>query len=640
MKYLSIISGIFLLCVAFFWWGFSAGAYETYPGAKIKEICDEVAAFVRGGESDEKSIGEKLANDMGIRPDRLMENASLNENRVYQPLPIEGLKKRRALPLVFADRKNTFPPGYLLIWGAFDFETHIHGAILLDENLRMVHRWIPDEEAFIEEVKAYNEKMIQEGREEVSYIPTQLTFPQGLAVFPDGSLIFNDSDPGNGMQKIDYLSNVQWIKLGSFNHIISKDESGAKIWAIEGNDRLHRIDTTSGMSLTIIKVQDIMKANSDCSLLSIRRNFISGEWIYDPWHFNDIEVLPVDYESAFPQFHPGDLLMSMRALHAIMVVDPNSLKIKWWRAGSFIQQHDPDWQKSGLITVYDNNTRDKYRIGHYLGRERYSRIVSIDVNNYKTEVLYDGNTDQFYSSIRGKHQFLPNGNILITSSMQGRIFIVDGDGRTVFEIVNMYDEKKALLVSEAIWLPKDFFAFDTSEKNPLKAGTDKSRAKWHPGQNLSLHSSASQTPLKQHIEGLPPVPLEMELPFVDNPFLVFDGWSGPENLFRWSTGHDAFLHFSLPEEVSEQNVLVQLSIHTLGRQKIRVSCNGKFIKLFDVEIARPEKISFHIPASVISSSELNMLAFEFPDARSPDSPDQRVLAMALHGIEFDLYRKQ
>ena len=640
MKYLSIISGIFLLCVVCFWWGFSAGVYEIYPGAKIKQICDELAAFVRGGESNEKSIGEKLANDMGIRPDRVLVNASLDENRVYLPLKIEGLKKRRSLPLVFADGKNAFPSGYLLIWGAFDFEKNIHGAILLDENLRVVHRWIPDEDAFIAEVHAYNEKMAQEGREEIELIPTQLTFPQGLAVFPDGSLMFNDSDPGNGMQKIDYSSNVLWIKLGSFSHILSKENRGSSIWTMESFSRLHKIDTASGVSLKLIKVQDIMSANSDCTLLSVKRNLFHGEWYFDPWHFNDIEPLPVEYKSAFPQFNPGDLLLSTRSLHAIMIVDPDTLKIKWWRAGAFIQQHDPDLQKNGLITVYDNNTHDKYRIGHYLGRNRYSRIVNINTDNYETEVLYDGAIDQFYSEIRGKHQLLPNGNILITSPMQGRVFIVDGDGKTVFEMFNMYDNKKALLVSEAIWLPRDFFTFDIGKKQYLSSDTDKSRAKWHPGQDLSLHSNISETVLKQNIEGLPQVPLGTELSFEENAFLVFDGWSRAEHSFRWSEGREAFLYFNLPKEASEQSVLVQLSIHTLGRQKIRVSCNEKSIKMFDVNMANSQKISFHISASAISSSGANRLEFEFPDARSPDSPDPRTLAMALHGIEFYLDREQ
>lgn len=633
MKYFSFISGMFLVALFFFGWGFFAGEYETFPGSTFKQIRDEIVAFVRGGESNKKSILKKLTNDMGIRPERMLVQPEERKIREYRNLEINGLKERRYLPLLFMDSEEVFPSGYLLVWGAFDFEMHLHGGILIDENGTVMHSWVPDEDAFVSEVNEYNKKIADKGKE-VDYKPPQGRFPHGLVIYKDGSLIFNDGDPGNGMQKIDFCSKVLWIKLGAFNHVISKQESDSSVWAMDRDDMLHRIDAATGESLQIIKIDEIMEVNSGIDILGIRRNYIDGKWLGDRWHFNDIEPLPVQYKDAFSGFNPDDLLLSMRSLNAVMVLDPDSKKIKWWSVGAYSRQHDPDWQQDGSITVYDNQMRDKYGLGQHSDTLKFSRIVRMTVNNYQSEVLYDGKNDNFYSSIRGRHQILPNGNILITSSMQGRILIVNNRGETVFEMLNKYDSSECLLISEAIWLPHDFFDFDIKKKDCLNATSNKS--KWRTGQNASLHYTASRMELKHDILNLKPLPFETELSFRSNPFLAFEGWSQAEQTFRWSEGNSASLHFWLSHEIPKQNISVKLRIHTLGRQKIQVYCNDKFIKDLDVETGIADLLSFYIPASAVKPSDVNTLRFIFPGARSPDSPDPRVLAMALHGIEFSL----
>ncbi|HOP48063.1 MAG TPA: arylsulfotransferase family protein [Desulfobacteraceae bacterium] len=632
MKYMRPISCFFLVAVIFFSWGFFAGEYETFPGSTVKQIRDEFVAFVKGGEVNKKSIVEKLANDMGIRPERLLVRPEEKRKGEYQNLEIGGLKKRRSLPQIYMDKGKAFPSGYLIVWGAFDFETHLHGAILIDENGTVIHKWVPDEEAFVSEVKEYNKKL-PKGKE-VEYKPPQGRFPHGLVIYQDGSLIFNDGDPGNGMQKIDFCSNVLWIKLGKFNHVISKQESESSIWAMDKDDMLHKIDSATGESLQIIQVEEIMESNPDVDILSIRRDYIKGEWFHERWHFNDIEPLPVQYKGAFQGFNPGDLLLSMRSLNAVMVIDPDSKKIKWWRVGVCSRQHDPDWQQDGCITVYDNQMRDKNGVGQAPDSLRFSQIVRINVNNYQSEVIYEGKRDNFYSHIRGNHQILPNGSILITSSNQGRVLIVNNIGKTVFELLNKYGSNESLLISEAIWLPHDFFNFDISEKDCLKAASNKTE--WHAGQNSSLHYTASRMEIKHDIQKLKPLPFETELSFNDNPFLVFDGWSKPEQKFRWSEGNSASLHFRLPREISRNKIFVKLCIHTLGRQKIQVYCNDKFVRDFDVQAGSSKIMSFNLPASTVKPSDVNTLRFVLPGARSPDSPDPRLLAMALHGIEFNL----
>ena len=76
------------------------------------------------------------------------------------------------------------------------------------------------------------------------------------------------------------------------------------------------------------------------------------------------------------------------------------------------------------------------------------------------QIIYPGEDEKFYSSKFGKHQVLPDGNILISSPEQGRIFEVSREGETVFEFVNRFDESRVLKVSEAKWLPENFFTVD------------------------------------------------------------------------------------------------------------------------------------------------------------------------------------
>ncbi|MDA3894761.1 MAG: aryl-sulfate sulfotransferase [Desulfobacteraceae bacterium] len=634
MKYIRYISGFFLIIVFSFGWGFCAGAFHLFPGNILIPIKNEITAFIQGVGYNKKSIAEKLANDLGLRPDRQLAKGAPQKQKNYQPLSFEGLKKRRQAPLIFTNDlqngNNVIPSGYLFIWGAFDFDDHLHGGILIDEKGNVVHHWVPDEKDFVSEIDAFNKTLPKRNR--IKYDPPQGRFPHGVVVFPDGSIIFNDSDPGNGMQKIDFCSHAQWIKLGKFNHVISKGTEDGTIWAMDKANFIHQLDTSKGESRQVIQIEDVIEANPDIDVLGIRRNYLEGKWLDDPWHFNDIEPLPLLYQNVFPQFNPGDLLLSMRSINALMVLDPETKKIKWWRLGACSRQHDPDWQPDGSITVYDNQMRDKNNIN--FGNEKFSRIIKINVDNYKTDVLYDGKHDNFYSNIRGKHQILPNGNILITSSMQGRVLIVNPEGETVYEFLNTYDKKgNVLVLSEAIWLPKNFFNFNIDKDRRCEQVND-SKKKWHPGQNNKLHFAVSELKLEQSILNLEPVPFETELPHGKNPFLAFEGWSQAEPDFRWSEGKSAYLHFKINKKLSIETVTLKLNIQTFGDQCIQIFLNEEVLQKTDIHFRQKTTLLLPLPTGLLRKNNINTLKFEFPDARIPDSSDSRALAVAFYSAEF------
>ena len=77
------------------------------------------------------------------------------------------------------------------------------------------------------------------------------------------------------------------------------------------------------------------------------------------------------------------------------------------------------------------------------------------------KVLYQGTGDHvFYTDTLGKHQNLENGNLLISSGEEGRVFEVTPAGEIVWEFINRYDEDRVIMLHEGTRFPKDYFEVD------------------------------------------------------------------------------------------------------------------------------------------------------------------------------------
>lgn len=418
--------------------GFCVGLYVYANRTWPYPIVQQLEAWVNGESFT--TLEDKLANDLDIVPARHLVTVDLKApgDRVYKSLEGLPIRSRRIAPKYFLSPDA--PKAYRVIFGTFDFKDKRYGAVLLDPEGKVKHIWQPSQE-----------DVPWEHRDDAN------VFPHGFDVDHDGS-IFAAYDNGTSLTKYDYCGKILWRLRGGYHHSVTLgDDHTLWVWGPTKDDParkdcLVQIDSRTGKVLKAIPLQAVLDANPEIDVFGIRQldEHKRSTWVVDgggQWHPNDIDPLPASLASKYPQFKAGDLLVSLRSVDLVFVMDPDTLKVKWWRQGQTRRQHDPDWGRDGNIIVFNNNMhRD------------YSSIVEIDPKTYQGKVLLDGKKYNFYSHIQGKHQEMPGGGILITSPQQGRVFEVDRKGKVVFEFLNVYDDKnRSLSVSEAKSLPLDYF---------------------------------------------------------------------------------------------------------------------------------------------------------------------------------------
>ena len=347
-------------------------------------------------------------------------------------------------------------PGWRVVVGMFELDgERRHAALALDPEMTVRHVWPLHERGVA----------VPDGVE----IQTPFyKFPHGFAPLPDGSIVFG-FDHGKSLRRFDVCGRELWTRVGGFHHAVTYDAATHSVWALRAGpsdepgvpldenfrDHVVQLDADDGRTLAEFHLHDVMAANPDLDILGVRQlddhERDRPEWGHDPHHMNDVDPLPAALADRFAGFEPGDLAVSLRSLNLVMVVDPDTLAVRWWRSGFVRRQHDPDWLPDGRLLVFDNNMN-----------RGPSRIVAVDPATFAVEARVDGAAYDFHTGIRGKHQQLPDGTIAITSAMQGRVFEVAPDGSVAFELVNFRDASKAevIVLSEAFWLPPDGFAVD------------------------------------------------------------------------------------------------------------------------------------------------------------------------------------
>ena len=195
----------------------------------------------------------------------------------------------------------------------------------------------------------------------------------GALALPDGSVVFN-FDSG-GLVKLDRCGKVVWTLARKTHHSVELAEGGG-FWVPGTRYHSEESDSPFPPFQTPFEEDTIMKVSEDGEVLieiSVPKLFYdnglealltaTGEmffqfkmnWDQEIVHLNKIEELSSVFADDFPMFKAGDLALSLRKYNLILVVDPDTKKIKWLRIGPWLRQHDPEFIPGGKLIVFNNN---------------------------------------------------------------------------------------------------------------------------------------------------------------------------------------------------------------------------------------------------------------------------------------------
>lgn len=171
----------------------------------------------------------------------------------------------------------------------------------------------------------------------------------------------------------------------------------------------------------------------------------------DLLHLNDVEPFPKSMKEGF--FTKEDVLVSLCNVNTVFVFNRKTMRIKYITTGMFVAQHDPDFIDGDTFSVFDNNKN-----------AGFSRIVLVSGKENSMKVYYEGSEDApFFSSFMGKHQWLPNGDLLVTESLEGRAFEINREKKIVWEYTNLVGDGKIGLVEQVQRYPMRYGAFYTKQ---------------------------------------------------------------------------------------------------------------------------------------------------------------------------------
>jgi len=283
----------------------------------------------------------------------------------------------------------------------------------------------------------------------------------GAVVMPNGDLVFNFNDLG--LVRLNPAGEVVWRLPYQTHHSVYLHDDG-KLWVSglkvheEADPKYPNYEppfdeftlleiSGDGKIEREISVFELLQSNDLQGLMYLgnieKHSTVTGR---DTLHLNDVECFPAEMSSDF--FQHGDIMISLRNINSVLVFNPDSLKVKFACTGMFVRQHDPDFIDGNTISVFDNN-----HVGPY-GSGVQSRIVAIDAPTNGLTVKFAGNDDvPFYTDEMGKHQWLPNGNLLVTESVLGRAFELNPAGEVVWEYINYVAPDQVGYVTEVTRLP-------------------------------------------------------------------------------------------------------------------------------------------------------------------------------------------
>jgi len=143
----------------------------------------------------------------------------------------------------------------------------------------------------------------------------------------------------------------------------------------------------------------------------------------DLFHANSVKILSQARASRFPLFRAGQVLISLRSLHTIVVLDVRRRSVVWAARGMWRLQHDAEFLDNGHLLLFDN-----------YGSTKGCRVIEYDPVSQAIPWVYShADSSPFHAFFRGMKQRLPNGNTLIVDPEAGRLLEVTANKDVAWE---------------------------------------------------------------------------------------------------------------------------------------------------------------------------------------------------------------
>lgn len=309
--------------------------------------------------------------------------------------------------------------------------THGCWAWVIDRQGNILHSWEVD-----------LDKLLAGMPKPAGRTKTSNFYPQGMALQPDGSLVFtiigfNTYPYQIGLAKVSKSGEVLWTRWTNNHHWIVTDAAGT-IYAPGMTFKKDMtyfgesfVDTrcngqVMAESIDIFAPDGTLQRRYDL-IDTIERSDRPG-LLYglrdgcDPIHLNSIDLATPAAAVRLPGVEAGDMLVSLRESDTIAVVGRRDGLIKYAVTGRTAAQHSPKFLPDGTVLVFDN-----------LGGRRKtggSRIVRVDLATGETSTVFprEGNTAElpFVSDDGGHLEISPDGKrAMVITKEPGRAIEID-----------------------------------------------------------------------------------------------------------------------------------------------------------------------------------------------------------------------
>ena len=451
MKRIQLIALAYVLVAVSFIWGAMSIKYKVFPGPGLISILDEWDSFTKGHPDEpQTSPLKKLVSDMGGVPFRYVQE---KENTLTTPANAQEFSiDQSGILFKGYSTPNKTPPGYILFFSAFQFPGKNNvGAVLIstDGKLEGVWPFANKRLSVIPDIDFDRKVILPSGKYHfpwgcnISDIDRELDIKSfanghhGIQVAPDGTywIHVKNTDIDNEFVQLDptQLNNEGHYKVIKRISLNAKEKNGLP----KNNQGISPLSTR--LKVTYDYKDDQQRMNPVFKYLD------------DPFHDNDLEPI---VHPKFPSEWGYALLASVRSENLIMVFDPATSIILWYRQGLTERQHDPDQYEDGVY-VFNNGTIRGYSSLDYIPYD------SKDQNHFGAKTIIDGRQYDWYDPSRGQHSVLTSGGErfhLIVNDRNGRLMIFNAKSELLFEGINFLpdsDLSARLQIWSALFLTQE-----------------------------------------------------------------------------------------------------------------------------------------------------------------------------------------